>query len=57
VDSFIGLDGSDVLNADDNVADAILDCDGGGSPGAADRAEIDAVIDAAPSGCETINQH
>jgi Ca2+-binding RTX toxin-like protein len=52
-DTLIGLDGNDVLVAKDDRADTSLDCDGGGTPGGADTAQVDP-SDPAPAGCETI---
>jgi hypothetical protein len=51
-DSLSGGDGDDVLAAADGLADASLDC----GPGAADVANVDAALDPAPTGCETVNR-
>jgi hypothetical protein len=51
-DSLSGGDGDDVLAAADGLADASLDC----GPGAADVVELDAALDPAPTGCETVNR-
>ena len=55
-DTLTGLDGNDTLNAFDAFADATINCDGGGSPGSADIAEVD-LIDPASVGCETVTTH
>jgi Ca2+-binding RTX toxin-like protein len=52
-DTLVGLGGNDTLLASDGLADASLDCDGGGTPGTKDKATIDS-IDPMPSGCETV---
>jgi ELWxxDGT repeat protein len=54
-DVLIGLDGDDSLLANDGVADTILDCDGGTSPGTADSAALD-LLDPDPLGCETVTR-
>jgi Ca2+-binding RTX toxin-like protein len=46
-DDLFGLDGDDLLRANDGIADATVDCGGGSG----DRARVDA-IDPAPGGCE-----
>jgi Ca2+-binding RTX toxin-like protein len=53
LDTLRGMDGDDTLNSRDGSPDVLLDCDGGGSPGAADRANVDSA-DPAPTGCETV---
>ena len=53
MDTLIGLGGNDRLLALDGLVDASLDCDGGGTPGTADTAEVDPT-DPAPTGCETV---
>ena len=53
VDTLIGLNQKDTLIANDGVADALLDCDGGNTPHNADIAQVDA-LDPAPLGCETV---
>ena len=37
------------------VPDTTLDCDGGASPGNADSAVIDLLLDPAPLGCESVS--
>ena len=55
VDTLRGMNGNDLLNARDQEADAVLDCDGGSHPGAADGAELDPLPldpNSGISGCE-----
>lgn len=55
VDTLRGMNGNDLLNARDQEADAVLNCDGGSHPGAADGAELDPLPldpNSAISGCE-----
>jgi Ca2+-binding RTX toxin-like protein len=52
-DSLIGLNANDILFANDGVADAQLNCDGGTTPGAADSVHVDSQ-DPSPSGCESV---
>jgi Ca2+-binding RTX toxin-like protein len=47
-----GLNGNDILKADDDEMDAALNCDGGSVPGTQDIADVNAG-DPFPSGCET----
>jgi glucose/arabinose dehydrogenase len=49
-----GLNGNDALFANDGIADQVINCDGGTSPGTADSAHVDAG-DPAPSGCESVS--
>ena len=55
-DTLFGLDGNDTLLAFDGLADAFLNCDGGGLPGNADVADVDAT-DPPATGCETVTTH
>jgi Ca2+-binding RTX toxin-like protein len=55
-DSLKGMNGNDVLHARDQESDAAIKCDGGGTPGNADRAILDLLPrdpDAIVRGCET----
>jgi hypothetical protein len=51
-DSMRGLEDDDTLFANDGVADAEVNCDGGATPGTADVAHVDA-LDPLPTNCET----
>jgi Ca2+-binding RTX toxin-like protein len=53
LDTLIGMDGDDTLKARDGSPDVLIDCDGGPSPGTADRADVDA-SDPPASGCESV---
>ncbi len=51
-----GMDGNDQLRADDGTDDSI-NCDGGSTPGAADKANLDSLPKDSPaSGCETVTR-
>jgi Ca2+-binding RTX toxin-like protein len=55
-DSLGGSNGNDTLLARDQTSDAVIDCDGGAKPGAADKAILDALPmdpDAIVVNCET----
>jgi Bacterial Ig-like domain/Purple acid Phosphatase, N-terminal domain/RTX calcium-binding nonapeptide repeat (4 copies) len=53
-----GMDGNDQLLGRDLASDATIDCDGGGAPGAADKADLDKLpLDPSPLGCETVTRH
>jgi hypothetical protein len=53
-----GMDGNDQLLGRDLTSDATIDCDGGGAPGAADKADLDKLpLDPSPFGCETVTRH
>ncbi|MDQ3878537.1 MAG: hypothetical protein M3290_09360, partial [Actinomycetota bacterium] len=54
-DTLRGLDGNDRLLANDGESDAVIDCDGGSTPGTSDSAFVDA-NDPVTSGCETVSQ-
>ena len=48
-----GMNGSDLLQARDLTSDQTINCDGGATPGSADRADLDLLPkDSAVSGCE-----
>ena len=52
-----GMNGDDQLLARDGAADTTIDCDGGTTPGAADKAELDPLPnDSSISGCETVTR-
>jgi hypothetical protein len=49
-----GMSGNDVLMARDMASDTKIACDGGTTPGTADKADLDLLPkDFAVSGCET----
>ena len=49
-----GMNGNDQLLARDLTSDTTINCDGGGTPGAADKADLDLLpLDSPASGCET----
>ena len=53
-DAIRGMNGDDLLLARDSTSDATINCDGGGSPGFADKAILDPLpLDSPTSGCET----
>ena len=53
-DAIRGMNGDDLLLARDSTSDATINCDGGSSPGAADKAILDPLPQDSPtSGCET----
>jgi Ca2+-binding RTX toxin-like protein len=59
-DSFKGMNGNDTLFARDLTSDALINCDGGTKPGAADKADLDALPKDPNSivfGCETKTRH
>jgi hypothetical protein len=60
VDAMKGMDGNDLLVARDHASDALIDCDGGSIPGAADKAELDQLPrdpNSAVNGCETTTRN
>ena len=53
-----GNNGNDTLRARDLTSDTAINCDGGSTPGAADKADLDLLPkDSSVSGCETITRH
>ena len=53
-----GMDGNDQLRAGDGTDDSTINCDGGTTPGAADKANLDPLPKDSPaSGCETVTRH
>jgi Ca2+-binding RTX toxin-like protein len=53
-----GMNGNDQLMASDLTSDTTIDCDGGTTPGAADKADLDPLPKDFPvSGCETQTRH
>jgi Ca2+-binding RTX toxin-like protein len=52
-DTMRGYDGNDILFANDGIVDALLNCDGGFSPGSTDVAHVNAG-DPNPANCETV---
>ncbi len=59
-DVFMGMNGNDELFARDLASDTTIDCDGGTSPGTADRADLDLLPkdpDSAVTNCETKTRH
>jgi hypothetical protein len=59
-DSFKGMNGNDSILAHDSASDTLIDCDGGSTPGIADKADLD-LLPNDPSGivvnCETKTRH
>jgi hypothetical protein len=54
------MNGSDVLQARDLASDQAINCDGGGTPGAADKADLDLLPldpNSRVSGCEAKTRH
>ena len=52
-----GMNGNDQLFGRDGASDTTIDCDGGNTPGAADKAELDLLPkDSSVSGCETVTR-
>ena len=60
VDTVRGMNGNDQIFARDFVSDALINCDGGTTPGHADKADLD-FLPADPNtvviGCETKTRH
>jgi hypothetical protein len=59
-DSFKGRNGNDNLLARDLTSDASINCDGGSTPGSADKADLDLLPkdpDSIVAGCETKTRH
>ena len=55
-----GMNGNDLLMARDLVSDQAVNCDGGGAPGAADKADLDLLPldpNSRVTGCETRTRH
>ena len=53
-----GMNGDDQLLAREGTDDTTIDCDGGTTPGPADRATLDPLPKDFPaSGCETVTRH
>jgi Big-like domain-containing protein/hemolysin type calcium-binding protein/putative glycosyl hydrolase len=55
-----GMNGNDLLNARDLTSDQMINCDGGGTPGRADKADLDLLPkdpSSVVSGCETKTRH
>jgi hemolysin type calcium-binding protein len=55
-----GMNGNDQLLARDGTSDTTINCDGGGAPGAADRADLDLLPkdpSSAVTNCETKTRH
>jgi hypothetical protein len=53
-----GMNGNDQLLARDLTSDTTINCDGGTTPGAADKADLDvSPKDSSVSGCETVTRH
>ncbi len=55
-DAMRGMNGNDQLKARDLTSDRVINCDGGGTPGGADRADLDPLPkdpNSVVSGCET----
>ena len=53
-----GMNGNDQLLARDLNSDTTINCDGGSSPGTADKADLDLLPKDSPgSGCETVTRH
>ena len=58
IDSLKGMNGNDQLLGRDMTSDYVLNCDGGNSPGHADKADLDKLPKDSPvSGCETVTRH
>jgi Ca2+-binding RTX toxin-like protein len=59
-DTMKGMNGNDTLLARDLISDTLINCDGGSSPGTADKADLDLLPkdpNAAVVGCETKTRH
>jgi Ca2+-binding RTX toxin-like protein len=59
-DVFKGMNGNDQLFARDLTSDTTINCDGGSSPGTADKADLDVLPkdpSSAVTGCETVTRH
>jgi hemolysin type calcium-binding protein len=53
-----GKNGNDTLKGRDLTSDAAINCDGGTTPGTADKANLDLLPkDSAVSGCESVTRH
>jgi RTX calcium-binding nonapeptide repeat (4 copies)/NHL repeat len=53
-----GMNGNDQLFARDLTSDTTINCDGGSTPGTADKADLDLLPKDPPvSGCETVTRH
>jgi DNA-binding beta-propeller fold protein YncE len=53
-----GMNGNDQLFARDLTSDTTINCDGGSTPGGADKADLDLLPKDSPvSGCETVTRH
>jgi hypothetical protein len=54
------MNGNDDLRARDGASDTRINCDGGSSPGTADKADLDLLPedpDSAVTGCESKTRH
>ena len=53
-----GMNGDDQLLARDGTDDPTINCDGGTTPGTADKADLDLLPkDSSVSGCEAVTRH
>jgi hypothetical protein len=55
-----GMNGNDLLQAQDGTSDQTINCDGGNVPGAADKADLDLLPkdpNSAVTNCETKTRH
>ena len=52
-----GMNGNDQLLARDGTSDTTINCDGGGTPGAADEADLDLLPKDPVTNCETNTRH
>ena len=60
VDTLKGRGGNDLLLAHDRTSDTLIDCDGGTTPGSADKADLDQLPldpDSVVQGCESKTRH
>lgn len=57
-DTMRGMNGSDSILGRDGTDDSVINCDGGTTPGVADRADLDPLPKDSPAnGCETVTRH